>query len=60
MLRRLANKTKDDRLLGDLLGYSRKDVDQLIQLSHLREDQREKSFRYQISSIASEREWQMI
>ncbi|AIW18837.1 hypothetical protein F0267_24595 [Vibrio coralliilyticus] len=59
-LRRLANKTKDDQRLGDLLGGSLKDAGQLIQLSHLPEDQREKSFRYQISSIASEREQQMI
>ena len=59
-LRRLANKSKDDQRLGDLLGDSLKDAGQLIQLSHLPEDQREKSFRYQISSIASEREQQMI
>ncbi|NOH63191.1 type III secretion system effector BopA family protein [Vibrio sp. RE88] len=59
-LKRLANKTKDDQRLGDLLGDSLKDAGQLIQLSHLPEDQREKSFRYQIASIASEREQQAI
>lgn len=59
-LKRLANKTKDDQRLGDLLGDSLKDAGQLIQLSHLPEDQREKSFSYQIASIASEREQQAI
>ncbi|CAM2881369.1 type III secretion system effector BopA family protein [Vibrio neptunius] len=59
-LQRLANKTKDDQRLGDLLGDSLNDAGQLIQLNHLPEDQQETSFRYQIASIASEREQQVI